>query len=121
MAAQVEGDHTAGQIIAPKSTRTREFALAKAQFISVGKTPDVPIHLLGVGPNHSNEGVLLTVGTKKREGRFSARAAVPAPALKPLKLGASLSRGWRGGMADPRLFIHSWRPIDDGTLADKES
>lgn len=38
-----------------------------------------------------------------------------------IEVKAELSRGSRGGMADPRLFIHSWRPLDDDRLGDTES
>lgn len=43
------------------------------------------------------------------------------PRGRLIEVRAELSRGSRGGMADPRLFIHSWRPLDDDTLADTES
>jgi hypothetical protein len=42
------------------------------------------------------------------------------PRGRLIEVRAELSRGSRGGMADPRLYIHSWRPLDDDTLADKE-
>lgn len=43
------------------------------------------------------------------------------PHDRPIEVRAELSRGSRGGMADPRLFIHGWRPLDDDTGANKES
>jgi len=48
-------------------------------------------------------------------------AGLSVPRGRPIEIRAELSRGSRGGMADPRLFIHSWRPIDGDTLADIEN
>ncbi|WP_417590747.1 hypothetical protein [Parasphingorhabdus sp.] len=41
------------------------------------------------------------------------------PRDRPIEIRAELSRGSRGGMADPRLFIHSWRPFDNNTVAEE--
>lgn len=46
---------------------------------------------------------------------------INVPHDRLIEVRAELSRGSRGGMADPRLFIHSWRPLDDDTLGDTES
>jgi hypothetical protein len=46
---------------------------------------------------------------------------INVPRDRPIEVRAELSRGSRGGMADPQLFIHSWRPLDDDTLVDTES
>lgn len=46
---------------------------------------------------------------------------INVPCGRPIEVRAELSRGSRGGMADPRLFIHGWRPLNDDTLVDTES
>jgi len=43
------------------------------------------------------------------------------PHDRPIEIRAELSRGSRGGIADPRLFIQSWRPLNNETVTDAEN
>lgn len=56
-------------------------------------------------------------------GTASVNGVAPGlnvPHGRPIEVRAELGRGSRGGIADPRLFIHSWRPFVGDNLENTE-